>query len=142
MSKKESVDAASMHPIVLPPCPFCGGHAVECFSKTPCRDVSHSWVGGEATAAIGCSSCGIKGKTHRIDCGPRDATDKDVQEAMVHARIYWCARLSDGVLEHCRKTIVKHMNKPQRHDKSHDWHQGFNDACRFLLEEMLIAEGR
>jgi hypothetical protein len=65
-----------------------------------------------------------------------------VQEALVHARIYWSARLSDGVLEHCRKTIVKHMNKSQRDDKSQDWHKGFNDACQFLLEEILIAEGR
>ena len=142
MTKPNSVDAASLHPIVLPPCPFCGGHAVECFSKTRCEPVGQSWIGGEARASIGCGKCGVKAKTHTIDCGPRDATDADVEQALIHARIYWSARLADGVTEHLRRTIVKHMNKEERQDKPLDWNEGFNDCCRFILEEILIAEGR
>ena len=84
--------SASDQSVVLPPCPFCGGHAVECFNKTRCQDVGQSWIGGEARASIGCGKCGVKAKTHTIDCGPRDATDADVAQALIHARVYWCAR--------------------------------------------------
>jgi len=48
MSKKESVDAASMHPIVLLPCPFCGDRA-----KLVDADELDVW-------RVYCECCGVR----------------------------------------------------------------------------------
>lgn len=48
----------------------------------------------------------------------------------------------NSTVEHLRHTLIKHMKKEARVDKSADWNKGFDDCCKFLLEEIRIAEGK
>lgn len=79
----------------LPTCPFCGGAANTILTQTNVQDVGQSWIGGEATATIACADCGARTKTCCIECGPRDATEKDVQAALLVARDAWSERLTE-----------------------------------------------
>ena len=83
--------------VTLLKCPFCGGDAVECWSKNPCRDsAANSWLPGSAEAHVKCRECGSRGRSVYINCGTRDGTDEDVAKAMESARNFWNTRESQG----------------------------------------------
>jgi len=78
--------------IMLLPCPFCGGNAKIYQLKVPLRDLGQSWTGGEALSSVMCDECGAKSKEHQINCGPRDATDAELEQVVEMAQESWNRR--------------------------------------------------
>ena len=76
----------------LKPCPFCGGKAFDWTWKKPFEPIGQSWIAGEATAKIICRPCRAQSREVCIDCGPKDATDADVKEALKQAVEAWNTR--------------------------------------------------
>ncbi len=52
------------------------------------------------------------------------------------------ASQENPTVEHLRQTLVKHMKKEARVDKSADWNKGFDDCCKFFLKEIRIVGGK
>jgi len=130
-----------MNQVALLPCPFCGGQGVENWKREPVRvGPANSGSEGYAQAWIHCTKCGLESKKHTLDCGPRDGTAADVQEALVHARIYWNARPCNGTVEHIRQTIMKEMRKQDNEDRTGSWNTGFDACCQFILDEIISTE--
>ena len=75
-------------------CPFCGGDAVDCFTKVPPADMSsNAWAEGYVVASIACGKCGARARQYSLDTGSRTPTDDDVKHALANAAISWSARV-------------------------------------------------
>lgn len=138
MSESESKSGTdpSVDRIVLPPCPFCEGNAVECWTKQPVRDVGQSWIPGYAEASIACGKCGSRGRKVRVECGRRDGEDKDVAEALMHAKIFWSARpVNDNAAwqESASEVMCRLLDAHQKLDR---------DGLASALQGMRILVGR
>lgn len=101
MSKNESVDAASMHPIVT--CGFEEAWIGNCKNECPC----------EKHAALKCVSCGEKAtrscdQTGQFCCGAPlcDDCEHTIAEDGTNGNIgfFRTAKLPDGFREHCKKS--------------------------------------